>query len=293
MAQLIDIKKDFELGNKFLLDTAESLAKILDDSFRVVVKYDLQDYTFPTDGKKHILFSLSNETHQFPRYMNEESAFLIFHNYSALDNWGYPIAHPKFFPLPLGSYINDIEEKIEEIKPMDEREYDFCFVGQISQYGTRDKFQKCLDAMLENQEGKYKHYVKYTSAFATGLDHQEYIELLNNSKICLCPTGAFSHESFRFFEAIKLGAFPMVETLPKFWYYEKAPLFFTKWQFLDNYLEECLNLLNNTDISVLKQNLLDYNNTILDPNNLSQILKNIIDEKQEYTNKLQDSLQSS
>jgi hypothetical protein len=291
MAQLIDIKKDFDLGNKFLLDTAESLAKILDDEFRVVVKYDLQDYNFPKDGKKHILFSLSNETHQPPRYMEEDSVYLIFHNYSFLDNWGYPVAHPKFFPLPLGGFINDIESKIEEIKPTHEREYDFCFVGQISQYGTRDKFQKSLDTMIENTGDKYKHYVKYTSAFASGLDPQEYVDLLNNSKICLCPTGAFSEESFRFFEAIKLGAFPMVERLPKFWYYENAPMFFTKWQFLDTYLEECLNILNSEKISLLERNMANYNNTILDPVSLSQILKNIIDEKQEYTNQLQNPLQ--
>lgn len=290
MAQLIDIKKDFDLGNKFLLDTAKNLAKILDDEFRVVVKYDLQDYKFPKDGKKHILFSLSNETHTPPRYIEEDSVYLIFHNYAMLDNWGYPISHVKSFPLPIGTYINDIETKIEEIKPIEEREYDFCFVGQISQYGTRDKFQKCLDAMIENTGDKYRHYVKYTSAFGEGLDHQEYVELLNNSKICLCPTGAFSEESFRFFEAIRLGAFPMIERLPKFWYYEKAPILFTRWQFLDMYLEECLNILNSEKISLLQKNLADYNSSILEPVNLSQILKNIIDEKQEYTNKLQDSL---
>jgi hypothetical protein len=290
MAQLIDIKKDFDLGNKFLLDTAENLAKILDDEFRVVVKYDLQDYKFPKDGKKHILFSLSNETHTPPRYMEEDSVYLIFHNYAMLDNWGYPISHVKSFPLPIGTYINDIETKIEEIKPTEEREYDFCFVGQLSQYGTRDKFQKCLDAMIENTGDKYKHYIKYTSAFGQGLDHQEYVDLLNNSKICLCPTGAFSEESFRFFEAISLGAFPMIERLPKFWYYKKAPIFFTRWQFLDMYLEECLNILNSEKISLLQKNLADYNSSILEPVNLSQILKNIIDEKQEYTDKLQDSL---
>ena len=293
MAQLVDIKKDFDLGNRFLLDTATELASSLGDEYRVVVKYDLQNYTFPTDGKKHILFSLSNETHQFPRYMNEESAFLIFHNYSALDNWGYPVVNPKFFPLPLGTFINNIEQNIEEIKPTSEREYDFCFVGQLPSTGTRDKFKRCLDNMLEKTGDKYKYYVKYTEAFGKGLNHQEYVELLNNSKICLCPIGGFSDESFRFFEAIKLGAFPMVERLPRFWYYENAPLFFTRWQFLDNYLEECLNLLNNTDVSVLTKNLSDYHNMILEPDNLSKILKNIIDEKEQYTNKLQDSLQPS
>jgi hypothetical protein len=290
MAQLIDIKKDFDLGNKFLLDTAEKLALLLSDDFRVILKYDLQNYNFPKDNKKNILFSLSNETHQEPRYMEEDSVYLIFHNYAMLDYWGRPVVHPKFFPMPLGTFINDIEKNIEEVKPIEEREYDFCFVGQLTQYGTRDKFKKCLDLMLENTGDKYKHYVRYTSSFADGLDHQEYIDLLNNSKVCLCPTGSFSDETFRFFEAIKMGCFPMVESLPKFWYYDNAPMFFAKWQFLDMFLEKCLNILNSSDITLLNKNLIDYNNTVLDTETLAQILKNIIDEKQEHTSKLQNAL---
>lgn len=290
MAQLVDIKKDFDLGNRFLLDVAENLASILDNSFRVIVKYDLQDYKFPKDDKKNILFALSRETHDLPRYVDEDSVFMIFHNYSILDNWGYPVNHPKVFPLPLGNFIDDINEKVEEIKPIGEREYDFCFVGQIPNTGTRDKFKKNLDHLLENCDGKYKHYVKYTSAFGTGLDHDEYIDLLNNSKICLCPTGAFSDESFRFFEAISMGSFPMVERLPKFWYYEEAPLFFCPWQFLDKHLALSLNLLHSSKDLVPFKAIAQYNNTILDPVYLSELLKKIIDEKQEYTNKLQDSL---
>ena len=292
MAQLVDIKKDFDAGNRFLLDTATSLASSLDDSFRVVIKYDLQDYHFSTDGKKHILFSLSNETHQPPRYIDEESVFMIFHNYSMLDNWGYPVSHPKVFPLPLGTFIDDINEKVEEIKPFSEREYDFCFVGQIPHTGTREKFKINLDYLLEKRGDKYKHYVKYTEAFGSGLDHQEYIDLLNNSRICLCPTGAFSNESFRFFEAIAMGAFPMVEMMPKFWYYEQAPMFFTDWQFLDTNLHEALNLLYTGENMAPFEAVAQYNNTILNPNVLSQILKKKIDEK-EHTAKLQDSLQSS
>ena len=56
MAQLVDIKKDFDAGNRFLLDTATNLASSLSDDFRVVVKYDLQDYSFPKDDKKNPLY---------------------------------------------------------------------------------------------------------------------------------------------------------------------------------------------------------------------------------------------
>ena len=160
MAQLVDIKKDFDLGNRFLLDTATELAKLLSDDYRVVVKYDLQDYKFPKDNKKNVLFALSRETHDLPRYVDEDSVFMIFHNYSMLDNWGYPSEHPNVFPLPLGTFINDIFEKVEEIKTFEEREYDFCFVGQMPNTGTRDKFKKNLDYMLERCGDKFKYFVK-------------------------------------------------------------------------------------------------------------------------------------
>ena len=96
-----------------------------------------------------------------------------------------------------------------------------------------------------------------------------------------------------YFEAISLGAFPMVERLPKFWYYENAPMFFCPWQFLDKHLSLSLNMLYSSEDLVPFKTIADYNNTILNSAYLSQILKKIIDEKQERTNQLQDSLQSS
>ena len=56
-AELIDIFGDFELGNKFTLDTATHLANKLDDSFRVIVKYQGQDLpTYKTtDFEEHVV----------------------------------------------------------------------------------------------------------------------------------------------------------------------------------------------------------------------------------------------
>ena len=284
MAQLIDIKKDFDLGNSFLLETATKLAGLLSDEYRIIVKYDSQDYNFSNDNKKNILFATSRETHQTPRYCDNEKVFMIFHNYAELDNWGYPCYGPKVFPLPLGPFINNLQDKVENIKPIKEREYDFCFVGQIPHTGTRDKFQRCLDKMIAEAGDKFKYYVKYTKNFGNGLDHDEYIELLNNSKVCLCPQGAFSEESFRFFEALSLGCVPMLERVPKFWYYEKAPISFARWEFLDKFMSKTLNFLNSEQSVAILHGIALYNTTILNPDWLANFFKYQIERKIEVHN---------
>lgn len=279
MAELIDIKNDFDLGSKFILDVAKMLSLLLNDDYRVVIKYDGDDYNFPNDNKKNIIFSTSRESHQFPKYYKDKRVSLFFHNYAPLDNWGYPVEDDLIIPMPLGPFVNDINEKIPNIKPFHEREYDFCFMGQIPHTGTRDKFKRCLDKMIQETGNKFKYFVKYTDGFNTGLDHHQYIQILNNSKVCLCPQGATSNESFRFFEAIKLGTVPMVETLPKFWYYELAPVFFTRWESLDKYLSNTLNFLNSSEGCNALNKVIDYSSKVINPKHLALFFKKLIKER--------------
>lgn len=286
MCELLDLKLDFDAGNKFSLDVASHLAEMLDDSYRVVVKYDLGPLDIPYDDKKNIVFALSRETHLAPNDVHDPRVHYIFHNYSELDMWGYPVESSKVFPMPIGTFLDD-DDSIN-IKTILEREYDFVFIGQIPHTGTRDKFKKCLDNFLENSGHKFKYKVVYTDGFAKGLKGKEYLELLANSKLCLCPTGATSEETFRFFEALKMGCFPVVERLPKFWYYLSAPFFTRKWEFLDDTISETLNFLDNPKNKAVFMSLARYNMTVLDPKHLSLILKSKIDEFD--TTKLQDSL---
>jgi hypothetical protein len=291
MAQLIDIKKDFDLGNVSILNMAVALASSLDDSFRVVVKYDGQKYNFPSDNKKNIFISTSREVHKQPLYYDHDKVFAILHNYAELDNWGYPSYGPKVIPLPPGTFINHIDS-IEEINPLHERKYDFCFMGQIPHTGTRDKFRRCLDKMIAETGDKFKWYIKYTKNFGEGLDHDEYMEVLGDSRVCLCPQGAYSEETFRFFEAIKLGTIPMVERLPKFWYYENAPMAFSQWQMLDKNLSLTLNFLNSENYSVVSNQVVQYNTTILNPDWLAKFYKHKIEEKFEVENVPANKLQN-
>ena len=288
MAELIDLKGDFDKGNKFLLETSEFLASSLDDEYRVIVKYDMQPLEIFADTRKNIVMSLSREIHSPPRDVEDSRVHYIFHNYAMLDHWGYPINHPKVFPLPLGNFV-DRDDQIP-IKIISEREYDFCFVGQLPHTGTRDKFKRCLDALLSETGDKFKSKIIFTDGFGQGLQHKEYLNLLNNSKICLCPSGATSEETFRFFESLMMGAFPLVERLPRFWYYEIAPFFNGRWEFLDKALSETLNFIHNVENKGVFSSLAQYNMTVLDPKNLSQILKRKIEEYESNTTKLQDPL---
>jgi hypothetical protein len=87
-----------------------------------------------------------------------------------------------------------------------------------------------------------------------------------------------------------MGSFPLVERLPKFWYYEIAPFFNGKWEFLDKSLSETLNFIHNVENKGVFSSLAQYNMKVLDPKSLSQILKHKIEEYESNTTKLQDSL---
>jgi len=270
-AELIDLNKEFHLGNKFTLDTAEHLAKILDDKFRVIVKYDQpKKLPYYNDDKLNVVFATSRETHDVPNEFFRDDVFAIFQHYFMLDKWGDPILNPLVYPLPLGTFKDFF---IEDIKPLPERKYDFCFIGQIPHTGTRDYFKRNLDRLIEKTGDKFKYYVKFTDGFSRGLDVEEYMGILGDSKLSLCPQGANSLETFRFFESIMLGAIPVVDTLPRLWYYENAPHFTAKWREIDNNLSKILNFIQTPQIRNTLYEIGYYCNEIMNPAKLAQHLK--------------------
>ena len=276
-AEIIDLNKEFHLGNYFTLETAERLAFLLSDEYRVIVKYDLgTDLPEYNDDRLNIVFSTSRETHDTPNEFFRDDVFLIFQHYFMLDEWGYPIHSPLVYPLPLGTFI-DIDPKI--IKPHSERKYDFSFVGQIPDTGTRDCFKRHLDEMAKKSEssGKFKFFIKYTDGFSQGLTAKEYTNILSESKVSLCPQGAHSDETFRFFESILMGSVPLVESLPRTWYYEAAPHFKTKWRDLDRTLCQILNFLQEPKCRKFLYGVADYCNNTLVPQNLAKHLKTKVD----------------
>ena len=287
-AELVDLNKEFHLGNGFTLETCERLAKLLTDEYRVIVKYDMaQDMPLYSDNKLNVVISTSRETHDAPNEFHREDVLIIFQHYFMLDSWGHPMHNPLVFPLPLGPF-NDDKEQI--IKPLSERKYDFSFVGQIPDTGTRDCFKRNLDKLIENTDDKFKFFVRYTDGFARGLDAKEYLSILGDSRISLCPQGANSLETFRFFESIMMGAIPLVEILPKLWYYESSPHFKGPWRDLDRTLSRSLNFLQSPNCRQLLYQVGDYCNKVLMPQNLAKYLQTKIEHRRKHVNTHRESL---
>ena len=93
----------------------------------------------------------------------------------------------------------------------------------------------------------------------------------------MCPQGAYSSETFRFFEAIMMGAIPMVENLPKLWYYENAPFIKSKWIKLEKSLCLFLNALQTEKSRNILYRVAQYAQTVLNPKSLANSLKEKID----------------
>ena len=270
-AEVVDLDQEFHLGNSFTLETAERLARLLSDEYRIIIKYDRpRQLPHYRDSKRNIVFATSRETHDIPNEFFRDDVFLIFQHYFMLDQWGYPMHNPLAYPMPLGPFV-DMNTKI--ILPLPEREYDFSFVGQIPDTGTRDCFKRNLDRVINETGDKFKFFVKYTDGFSQGLSRDEYLNVLGQSKVALCPQGANSDETFRFFESVMMGAVPIVESLPRLWYYESSPHFQNKWRDLDRTLSQVLNYLQTSKCRPLLYKMADYCTSILSPKALAASLK--------------------
>ena len=273
-AQLIDLDGEFDLGNHFTLEVAERLAHFLSDEYRVVVKYDrAQSLPVYSDDKLNVVISTSRETHDVPGEFFREDVLVIFQHYFMLDSWGDPMHNPLAYPMPLGPFKYS-KDKI--IKPLSERKYDFSFVGQMPDTGTRDCFKRHLDQLIDKSGDKFKYFIKYTDGFGGGLATEEYIDVLSESRVSLCPQGAHSYETFRFFESIMMGAMPLVEQLPRLWYYESCPHFKTVWRDLDRTLSRILNFTKVPDCRNFLYRVAGYCNDTLNPANLAKYLRDKI-----------------
>ena len=124
MAELINLHNEFHLGNKFILNVAQSLSNMLPDQYRVIVKYDLQELPYFNDSKLNIEIATSKETHEPPNSFFRDDVYAIFQNYFMLDRFERPIHNPMVYPLPLGTFV-DIDAAKLDIKPIPDRKYDF------------------------------------------------------------------------------------------------------------------------------------------------------------------------
>lgn len=229
--------------NKFLFN----LSNLIGKDFKYYNFYIYRSnniYELPKSLKinhpKKILIYISNETDYIPTNL-EKHFFCIFKCYLP-----YQLKKSNIFPFPL-NIIPDISTK--KIIPIEKRKIDIFFIGNLNRnrldflrafYSDFQIFsnfsykliysflirtgliKKLINKDLSNKING-NNFIKFTSGFNAGIQHDKYLKLLNNSKVVLCPKGFMSSESFRHFEAIRAGSVVITEKLPNTYFYKKFP----------------------------------------------------------------------
>lgn len=97
----------------------------------------------------------------------------------------------------------------DQIADVHEPELDWVFMGQ----DTHPRRRQAVDGLrksLRRTNGR----LTTTQGFAQGLPRREYLAALERAKVAPCPSGPFTPDTFRVYEALEAGAFPIVDARP-------------------------------------------------------------------------------
>ena len=87
------------------------------------------------------------------------------------------------------------------------KKYLWSFVGQV-QNPYRQECVKWLKTMPDG----FLHIADSFGGIKNGIEYQEYLDIMCQSKFVICPSGSMSADCFRVYEAMECGAIPIVNT---------------------------------------------------------------------------------
>lgn len=93
------------------------------------------------------------------------------------------------------------------------KKYLWSFVGQM-QNPFRNKAVNILKGLLEGDgelSNGFLHRAPMFGGQVDGIEYQEYLDIMCQSKYVICPTGSMCVDSFRFYEALECGAIPITD----------------------------------------------------------------------------------
>lgn len=107
-------------------------------------------------------------------------------------------------------YVGDlwppsVPESLDSLDAV-ERDLEWFFAGQIN----TESRQRLVET-LESVGGS--GWLAPTDTFGSGLELPEYLNGLTRAKVAPCPSGPFTPDSFRLFEALEAGCVPVVESV--------------------------------------------------------------------------------
>lgn len=94
-----------------------------------------------------------------------------------------------------------------KINLTEEKKYHWSFVGQV-----QNPFrQQCVDTLRKMPDGFLHTTDLFGGVCEKGIEYQEYLDIMCQSRYVICPSGSFTPESFRLYEAMACGAIPIVD----------------------------------------------------------------------------------
>jgi len=148
------------------------------------------------------------------------------------------------YEFPLGYFANEPVEFI----PFQDRPYLLSFAGSVEHKAAsrilarpkelaRSRMTQALNE-LKHKRPELKIHLKTTKNYKDSIGKTDsYNQTMMQSKFCLIPRGA-NLETFRYYEAIRFGCIPIVESYPKLPFYDDAPLVHIhRWSDLESTLD--------------------------------------------------------
>ena len=154
----------------------------------------------------------------------------------------YPDRHSQFNKFPIGA-----PSSLPEMIPTyPEKKYKMFFSGQI----THQRRQE----LAENIGNVRGAFVNFTPGFTQGYSQKEYLGYMAESMIAPCPAGTSTIDSFRFYEALEMLAFPIADIrnssgdIQDFWdfVFPNSPIYKTaSWEPLPSMAKEIMESYPN------------------------------------------------
>jgi hypothetical protein len=105
----------------------------------------------------------------------------------------------------------------------------------------RRAFVRGLETALADRSDIRAAVYVTDSTYDARAREREYLADLANTRIALCPRGSL-RDTYRLFEAARLGAVPICEPMPRRWFYEEAPVLLVRsWANLGPLLDDLLD----------------------------------------------------
>ncbi len=183
------------------------------------------------DPRNTVIIQISDELSGVPHELCGRT-LAVFKNYLPSER-----LLPNLFSLPLG-YV--VSTPYLPPLPMRERRYDVFFSGALRK-NRRKLFRVVANPhycpillpyrllapfhpLGEHLKFVGNSYIPFTERFRDGLPGDKYAEILTSSRVALCPSGYYTPETFRHFEAMRAGAIVVSEPLPELDFYVGSPI---------------------------------------------------------------------